>query len=162
MGGAEDGELSNPFICNHLFHNECLTATFSYVVLKDSLASAGIKCPFKGCNVMITERLVNYQLSDHSLQQRYDEYCLKAYVTKLRNVKWCPSPGCKYAIELVGSINKDIKCRCGKLFCFGCNNEAHSPCDCALYKKWALKIDSEAGSMDWIISNSKECPKCKQ
>jgi ariadne-1 len=47
------------------------------------------------------------------------------------------------------------------MFCFLCNTEAHSPCNCELAAKWLSYVDTESASMNWIISNSKECPKCK-
>jgi len=162
MGDEEDGILETPFACNHIFHEECLEENFSYIVEKSSLSSHKIKCPFNLCNIMIHESKIKYFLSkNYLLKEKYEEYCFRAFVSEQQSVKWCPSPGCKYAIELIGALIRDVKCRCGQTTCFGCNNEAHSPCDCELSKKWKLKMDNESESMNWIIANSKECPKCK-
>lgn len=57
-------------------------------------------------------------------------------------MKWCPSPGCTYAVECgaaehVSCTPLDIACKCSSTFCWNCNQEAHRPVDCATVAKCA-------------------------
>ena len=48
----------------------------------------------------------------------------------IRQMAWCPSPGCEHAVEAraeVGADPMDVTCRCGATFCFQCKEEAHRP-----------------------------------
>ncbi|KAI4962728.1 hypothetical protein ZWY2020_025877, partial [Hordeum vulgare] len=60
----------------------------------------------------------------------------------------CPDPG-----------SYDVNCNCSYGFCW---NEAHRPVDCATVSKWILKNSAESENMNWILANSKPCPKCKR
>eukprot|EP00854_Cymbomonas_tetramitiformis_P005525 gene5525-6701_t len=42
------------------------------------------------------------------------------------------------------------------------HKEAHRPVDCETVKKWVLKNSAESENMNWILANSKPCPKCKR
>jgi ariadne-1 len=43
-----------------------------------------------------------------------------------------------------------------------CAEEAHRPVDCDTVSKWVLKNSAESENMNWILANSKPCPKCKR
>ncbi|CAI7735601.1 unnamed protein product [Closterium sp. NIES-53] len=43
-----------------------------------------------------------------------------------------------------------------------CLEEAHRPVDCETVGKWILKNSAESENMNWILANSKSCPKCKR
>ncbi|GFP95785.1 probable E3 ubiquitin-protein ligase ari8 [Phtheirospermum japonicum] len=43
-----------------------------------------------------------------------------------------------------------------------CVEEAHRPVDCGTVSKWILKNSAESENMNWILANSKPCPKCKR
>ncbi|KAK4605792.1 hypothetical protein RGQ29_000184 [Quercus rubra] len=43
-----------------------------------------------------------------------------------------------------------------------CTEEAHRPVDCGTVAKWILKNSAESENMNWILANSKPCPKCKR
>ncbi|GFY92827.1 IBR domain-containing protein [Actinidia rufa] len=80
-----------------------------------------------------------------------------------RTTKWCPAPGCEYAVEFVaGSGGYDVSCLCSYGFCWNCTEEAHRPVDCGTVAKWILKNSAESENMNWILANSKPCPKCKR
>ncbi|RYR42572.1 hypothetical protein Ahy_A08g039031 isoform C [Arachis hypogaea] len=77
--------------------------------------------------------------------------------------KWCPAPGCEYAVNFdAGSGNYDVSCFCSYSFCWNCTEEAHRPVDCGTVSKWILKNSAESENMNWILANSKPCPKCKR
>jgi len=54
----------------------------------------------------------------------------------------------------------EVRCVCGVEFCFNCGAEPHSPASCRMVAKWALKVQEESGTADWIAENVKDCPKC--
>ncbi|RXI00770.1 hypothetical protein DVH24_001004 [Malus domestica] len=113
---------------------------------------------------------------------------LKGFSTQPRTTKWCPYPGCEYAVNFVGDIeNYDVSCLCSYGFCWNCTEEAHRPVDCSTVEKWILKNSAESENMNWarcwvtspvtsrsifinyvelsgakILANSKPCPKCKR
>ncbi|KAL4297392.1 hypothetical protein GQ457_12G002580 [Hibiscus cannabinus] len=43
-----------------------------------------------------------------------------------------------------------------------CTVEAHRPVDCDTVTKWMLKNSVDGENMNWILNNSKICPKCKR
>ncbi|XP_022761750.1 probable E3 ubiquitin-protein ligase ARI7 isoform X2 [Durio zibethinus] len=43
-----------------------------------------------------------------------------------------------------------------------CTEEPHRPVDCNTVAKWILKNGAESENMNWILANSKPCPKCKR
>ncbi|GAU21925.1 hypothetical protein TSUD_110650 [Trifolium subterraneum] len=77
--------------------------------------------------------------------------------------KWCPAPGCEHAVNFdAGNGNYDVSCLCSYSFCWNCTEEAHRPVDCGTVSKWILKNSAESENMNWILANSKPCPKCKR
>ncbi|KAL2249421.1 UNVERIFIED_CONTAM: putative E3 ubiquitin-protein ligase ARI8 [Sesamum indicum] len=81
----------------------------------------------------------------------------------VREIKWCPAPGCDSAVKyVVGSGSYDVTCSCSYSFCWNCTEEAHRPVDCETVAKWVLKTSAESENMNWILANSKPCPKCKR
>lgn len=53
-------------------------------------------------------------------------------------------------------------CSCGCVFCFACGNESpHTPLPCALLQRWLAKCRDDSGTADWLISNTRACPRCR-
>jgi ariadne-1 len=94
---------------------------------------------------------------------KYKEYFKKSFIEINRLTKWCPSPGCTYAVEYPSMKQTDIVCvGCNGDWCFKCLKKAHRPIHCDLLAKWLNRID--AGNDDtevWLKLNTKHCPKCK-
>jgi ariadne-1 len=53
-----------------------------------------------------------------------------------------------------------VRCVCGTHFCLRCGNEAHAPVLCAQLLLWAEKCRNESETANWILANTKKCPKC--
>lgn len=53
-----------------------------------------------------------------------------------------------------------VQCRCGFDLCFSCLEEYHAPATCAQVEEWNLKSLKEADNAQWIVSNTKKCPRC--
>jgi ariadne-1 len=94
MGNEDDGQVKTPFLCKHLFHDECLTEYFEYIISKNAMIAYKIKCPFKDCNITIHEDKLKFYIKEKFLKDRYEEYCLRSFVSEQKSVKWCPKPGC--------------------------------------------------------------------
>ncbi|PWA38893.1 IBR domain-containing protein [Artemisia annua] len=60
-------------------------------------------------------------------------------------------------------VEKISTAACGHPFCNTCwTEEAHRPVDCDTVSKWIMKNSAESENMNWILANSKPCPKCKR
>eukprot|EP01088_Endostelium_zonatum_P004774 TRINITY_DN1610_c0_g2_i1.p1 TRINITY_DN1610_c0_g2~~TRINITY_DN1610_c0_g2_i1.p1 ORF type:complete len:746 (+),score=152.67 TRINITY_DN1610_c0_g2_i1:80-2317(+) len=57
-----------------------------------------------------------------------------------------------------------IDCACGISFCFRCHDYDlgdHSPARCDYIEIWNAKQKSENENLEWLLKNTKKCPKCK-
>lgn len=45
-------------------------------------------------------------------------------------------------------------------FCFKCSRESHEPITCEMLDSWLEKCGSESETVNWLIANTKKCPKC--
>ncbi|KAL6516780.1 putative E3 ubiquitin-protein ligase ari8 [Orobanche hederae] len=121
-----------------------------------------LHCPDPSCGAAVGQDMVN-QLASNDDKEKYNRYFLRSFVEDNRKTKWCPAPGCDYAVDyVVGSGNYDVNCRCSHSFCWNCVEEAHRPVDCGTVSKWIMKNSAESENMNWILANSKPCPKCKR
>jgi ariadne-1 len=93
---------------------------------------------------------------------KYIKFHCKSYTDDTKNMKWCPSPGCKFCIEDLSYAAKEVQCECGNIFCFKCNQDSHRPCTCDTALKWNMKNKSESENITWMIANTKNCPKCQR
>ncbi|GJP42569.1 hypothetical protein CLOM_g2120 [Closterium sp. NIES-68] len=119
--------------------------------------------------------------------RHYRRYLLRSFVEASESVKWCPSPGCDFAIQTEGgggavphdggrgggrrgrggmwgsgSMSRDVRCACGHEWCWHCLQEPHRPVECELVRKWVVKNSAESENMKWILANSKACPRCQR
>ncbi|KFK31186.1 hypothetical protein AALP_AA6G079700 [Arabis alpina] len=70
----------------------------------------------------------------------------------------CPEPSCSAAIcqDLIDKVtNEKDKEKYD-------SEEAHSPVDCETVAQWILKNSDESENTNWILANTKPCPKCKR
>ncbi|GLJ47779.1 hypothetical protein SUGI_1009180 [Cryptomeria japonica] len=81
-----------------------------------------------------------------------------------KTIKWCPAPGCEYAVEVgnhgSGSGSYEVTCECCYEFCWNCLEEAHGPVDCEIAKKSMLENNDFGKTENWKLVNTKRCPKC--
>ncbi|CAL9158720.1 unnamed protein product [Musa hybrid cultivar] len=148
--------------CGHLFCNDCWTQNF-IIRIKDGERT--IRCMDTKCNAICDDVIIRNLVSrkDPCLAERFERFLLESYVEDNDNIKWCPSnPHCGNAIRVDGSNVFEVECICGFQFCFNCSLEAHSPCSCQMWKLWVQKCGDESGNTDWIMVNTKPCPKCNK
>ncbi|KAJ4721664.1 RBR-type E3 ubiquitin transferase [Melia azedarach] len=147
--------------CGHPFCSTCWTGYIS-TAINDGPGCLVLRCPDPSCGAAVGQDMIN-SLASGEDKEKYFRYFIRSYVEDNRKTKWCPAPGCDYAVDfVVGSGNYDVTCRCSYSFCWNCTEEAHRPVDCDTVAKWVLKNSAESENMNWILANSKPCPRCKR
>ncbi|KAL9310548.1 putative transcription factor interactor and regulator CCHC(Zn) family [Arabidopsis thaliana] len=148
--------------CGHPFCATCWTGYIS-TSINDGPGCLMLKCPYPCCPAAIGRDMIDNLCSKED-KERYYRYFLRSYVEVNREMKWCPAPGCEHAIDFAAGTesNYDVSCLCSHSFCWNCSEEAHRPVDCDTVGKWILKNSAESENKNWILANSKPCPKCKR
>ncbi|EXB68667.1 putative E3 ubiquitin-protein ligase ARI7 [Morus notabilis] len=147
--------------CGHPFCSACWAGYIS-TSINDGPGCLLLRCPDPSCGAAVGRDMINSLVSDEDLR-KYSRYLHRSYIEDNKKTKWCPAPGCDYAVNFVGdNENYDVSCLCTYGFCWNCTEEAHRPVDCVTVAKWILKNSAESENMNWILANSKPCPKCKR
>uniref|UniRef100_A0A6N2MTG9 RBR-type E3 ubiquitin transferase n=2 Tax=Salix TaxID=40685 RepID=A0A6N2MTG9_SALVM len=147
--------------CGHPFCNTCWSGYIS-TTINDGPGCLVLRCPDPSCQAAVGQDMINLLAPDED-KEKYSRYLLRSYVEGNRKTKWCPAPGCEYAVDFAaGGGSFDVSCLCSHSFCWNCVEEAHRPVDCGTVEKWILKNSAESENMNWILANSKPCPKCKR
>jgi len=150
--------------CSHRFCVDCYRQYLSTKISNEGEA-ARIRCPGEGCTRIVDSKSLDL-LVTQDLQSRYQTLLTRTYVDDRENLKWCPAPDCKYAVECpiknkdLPKIVPTVHCDCGHDFCFGCTLTNHQPAPCSLVKRWLKKCADDSETANWISANTKECPKC--
>ncbi|KAL7128117.1 hypothetical protein ABFS83_14G294500 [Erythranthe nasuta] len=147
--------------CSHLFCDTCWKAYIS-TAINDGPGCLTLRCPDPSCGAAVGQDMID-ELGSGEDKEKYGRYLRRSYVEDSRQIKWCPAPGCDSAVEYsLGGGSYDVTCSCSYSFCWNCTEEAHRPVDCETVAKWVLKNSAESENMNWILANSKPCPKCKR
>jgi len=173
--------------CGHPFCVECWGDYMSTSV-DDGPSCLNLRCPMPGCGVVVPDELVAALTPAKSLERRR-KFEHHSIVDDNPALKWCPGVDCGRAIECTvarvagpsgGASSSaagggggggggggtcapvDIRCKCGHSFCWSCNKEAHRPVDCETVDKWVRKNGAESENVNWLLANTKPCPKCKR
>ncbi|KFK31185.1 hypothetical protein AALP_AA6G079600 [Arabis alpina] len=147
-------------------HPYCVTCWTGYIAAKidEGPGCLKVKCPEPSCCAAIGQDLID-KVSSQQDKEKYDRFLLRSYIEDSgKKIKWCPSPGCEYAVDLFGSgsENYDVSCLCSYSFCWNCSEDAHSPVDCDTVSHWIFKNNDESENTKWILVNTKPCPRCKR
>ncbi|XP_024011708.1 probable E3 ubiquitin-protein ligase ARI5 isoform X2 [Eutrema salsugineum] len=150
--------------CGHRFCSTCWTRYIS-IAINNGPGCLLLKCPaYPSCPAAVGRDMVEKLVSDQEDKDKYDRYFLRSYVEDNRTMKWCPAPGCELAVDIsAGSGDSyDVSCLCLHRFCWNCTEDAHRPVDCETVSQWIRKNSAESENTNWILANSKACPKCKR
>ncbi|CAN1262157.1 Probable E3 ubiquitin-protein ligase ARI8 [Linum perenne] len=135
--------------CGHPFCKSCW-AGYIGTAINDGPGCLMLRCPDPSCTAAIGQDMIN-ALAAKEDKEKYNRYFIRSYIEDNRKTKWCPAPGCDYAVEfIVGSVSYDVSCGCSYSFCWNCTEEAHRPVDCGTVSKWILKNSAESENMNWL------------
>jgi ariadne-1 len=148
--------------CNHAFCVDCW-GNFVRSKVEDGNAALDATClEFKCPRLVPPEVYFRFLGSDGKLRENYSRWLVNSFVQDSKSHKFCPSSSCEMVLEYNGSSLRTATCSCGFQSCWSCGQEAHEPATCADVRKWNERNQSEAENVEWILVNTKVCPKCKQ
>lgn len=121
-------------------------------------------CPQAKCTELMTEEEVEKAAPE--VLPKFQNYQLRSFVDSNDLTRWCPGNGCEnVAVAMNGSAKEQegnhIVCdACAAEFCLTCGEEPHLPCSCKNITLWSEKCRNESETANWILANTKSCPKC--
>jgi ariadne-1 len=144
--------------CGHFFCASCWT---SWLSAENEKGPSAIftTCMAEKCKEIIPEE-IQMKLLPKDKKQKFKTWLIDNLIQGNRHLRWCPTPSCHRAVEYKGGGMMEIFCHCGSVFCFKCGYEGHRPADCEIVEKWVQKNSTDAENVNWIIANTKKCPKC--
>ncbi|EHA8590175.1 RBR-type E3 ubiquitin transferase [Cocos nucifera] len=160
--------------CGHHFCGACWRGYIS-TSISDGPGCLMLRCPDPSCGAAVGQDMINVLATDED-KKKYSRYFLRSYIEDNRKVFSAYYIVVKIVIRemwmwiflifhlefVMGSGSYDVCCNCSYNFCWNCTEEAHRPVDCGTVAKWILKNSAESENMNWILANSKPCPKCKR
>ncbi|VEU38482.1 unnamed protein product [Pseudo-nitzschia multistriata] len=159
----EDGQkMSMP--CGHEFCMSCWHDFCANAIEQEGPSCVYVTCPEATCTEVVTE--VEFQKAAPDYLQKFQTYQLRNFVESNRLTRWCPGKGCDRiacaptasAMEQDGNVANCDSCYTS--FCMVCGEEPHAPSECKDLAKWNEKCRNESETANWILANTKSCPKC--
>lgn len=117
-------------------------------------------CPEHKCQQIVSEAVFKEFVSSGEMA-RYESFALTSFVDINKTLRFCPGKNCTMVVKAPLSYPRSVRCTCGSVFCFRCGEEAHDPASCAELALWKEKCQNESETANWILANTKQCPKCK-
>jgi ariadne-1 len=150
----------NKLICLDCEHFLCKNCYKSYLTesINQGVESIFTKCPIPECGIIVPQSHFK-KLIKGPLYEKYKRFIFNSYVDNQKDVKWCPNSGCTNAAFYPKRKAREIICKCGYSWCFGCGNETHRPLSCDLLTQWINKLKKDDNQL-WLLANTKPCPKC--
>ena len=151
--------------CMHWVCTDCFRSYLSSKILTEGQESVSAKCPSFRCPFVVAPSLISHLLNDSEedrlVYAKYLDWRRNAFVSANASIRWCPNPtGCGLAVRGPPAGGLRTQCRCEYVFCWECGKEAHAPVSCAFADKWTVKNSSESENVNWIVANTKPCPRC--
>ncbi|KAG2435678.1 hypothetical protein HXX76_006879 [Chlamydomonas incerta] len=152
--------------CKHYFCKDCWRGYITQA-LSSGPACLDLRCPSTDCKqkVCVPSALV-MELASGEEQAKYSTYMVRSFVEDNNSMCWCTGKNCENAVQCLVDRGQneamDVICSCSATFCFSCKEEAHRPVSCETVTKWLTKNSAESENMNWILANTKPCPKCSR
>lgn len=148
-----------------MFCTDCWTEYLTERISEGGSSLQAIPCAGHNCAVNLSDSTVIKILSGEKLE-KYQQMITNKFVQCNRLIKWCPCPGCNYAIKVMMLEGQDgngshVKCKCNHAWCFKCGKADHTPLDCKMLESWEKKCADDSETSNWIMAFTKDCPKCK-
>ncbi|KAL6654618.1 hypothetical protein ACP70R_008083 [Stipagrostis hirtigluma subsp. patula] len=149
--------------CSHFYCDDCWRG-YVRAAVDDGARCLSLRCPDPSCSAAVVQELVD-EVAEDGDKALYERFALRSYVEESGGrIKWCPGPGCTRAVEFLSCSGDatDVFCACEHGFCFRCGEEAHRPVTCDTVRAWLLKNSSDSENANWLLANTKHCPKCRR
>eukprot|EP00949_MAST-11_sp_MAST-11-sp1_P003601 g3601.t1 len=144
--------------CGHAFCGDCWASYLRFKV-EEGPTCLFATCPRHDCDEVIPAEIFQ-ELGSEETGSKYTALLAESYVDINRRIKWCPGASCDRAIRGTGAATS-VECTCGTAFCFRCGHEHdHFPASCSDRAKWEERCSAEEGNANWILENTKKCPRC--
>jgi len=152
--------------CGHKFCHDCWLRYITEAV-SNGTKCVYTTCPNFKCNEVITEeeveKIATALDNNSSILSKFQDYQLKSYVEASWRMRWCPGPSCNLvAVASTAGLSGEGVCsKCDSKFCLKCSEVVHSPASCDMLSCWMEKCQNQSETINWIVTNTKKCPKCK-
>ena len=157
---CEDTKLASN-ICGESF---CLNCWHGHILENLNSMNPFMKC--MSCNAPLLYEVVETILGENPANQkymdRYQKLLCELFSTANTAYQCCPGIDCTNCIKCEDYNTSSVKCICGKIFCFRCKNDDHSPCSCEERNRWVDMILKEEADAKWMSLNTKICPWCNK
>ncbi|KAG8390715.1 hypothetical protein BUALT_Bualt01G0112300 [Buddleja alternifolia] len=125
-----------------------------------------LRCPDPSCSAAVGQDMVIKYASKDDIE-KYNRYFLRSFVEDNRKhpdaiMLWILLLVVEAMISLAAAPTVFAGVDIHSIKLLQCVEEAHRPVDCGTVAKWILKNSAESENMNWILANSKPCPKCKR
>ncbi len=167
----DDDLQPSEMLCMPCGHEFCLDCWGGFVTAKlsDGPSCILMTCPQAGCNEIVTEEEVCKVATSDELKS-FENYQLRHFVEFNKTCRWCPGPGCERVAAIPSNSNgiysdsDQVVAHCDSCFtdfCIKCGEEPHAPLTCSSLETWKEKCENESETANWILANTKACPKCR-
>ncbi|KAG2561233.1 hypothetical protein PVAP13_8KG163800 [Panicum virgatum] len=155
--------------CSH-YYCDCCWSGYVAAAVGDGPRCLSLRCPEPSCSAPVVRELVDEVAASAADRARYARFWLRSYVEESGGrIKWCGGAGCTRSVEFLGDAAADAVaatdvfcCGCRHGFCWRCGEEAHRPVSCATVRAWLAKNASDSETANWVVANTKRCPKCRR
>lgn len=156
--------------CGHSFCIDCWH-DFCVNAVREGPVCVKATCPHAGCTEVVTEDEMKRALEAGAgvavpELQKFLNFQLRSFVESNKLTRWCPGRGCEriaFALTAVAMEAEQNVAHCDSCllnFCLLCGEEPHAPAWCKDLAKWNEKCRNESETANWILANTKSCPKC--
>ena len=148
--------------CNHKICKNCLISYIYDILFSEPDKIISTSCPYPNCNLYLTNSIYHQCIIDKELLNIYKNTIENNFIKTCQNIKHCPNEKCNYYIKCLNNIPKEIRCKCGFVFCFSCLNESHNPINCDMTRTWkAIDLEYQKKyKLDEIGYKNQKCPNC--
>ena len=144
--------------CGHMF---CINCWSQYLVTAvQGGKAAAIEC--MQCSLYVSLEMVQQMIqSQVDIYARFLRTALAEFVKSHYLLRWCPGPNCTTVFQVVKRSAKQVTCsHCAASCCFMCGEPYHCPTNCETLHMWLKKLQDDSETANYILTNTKECPKC--
>uniref|UniRef100_A0A8D0F5T0 RBR-type E3 ubiquitin transferase n=1 Tax=Strix occidentalis caurina TaxID=311401 RepID=A0A8D0F5T0_STROC len=138
-------------------HRSCRGCLEQYLRLAVGESRVPVACPH--CPAALQPADVHRLLPEPALRDKYEEFLLRRLLAADPSTRWCPAPGCSYAVIAHGCAEcPRLACGregCGTEFCYHCRQPWHPDSPCATTAPGLASPRLEPSAED-----IKVCPRC--